>query len=56
MVRLPLLKPEYIADKVVSHPLINRNFECRDLIDEAKDYHLMPKRRKLSKSFRYNLQ
>lgn len=28
------------------------NFICRDLLDEAKDYHLMPERRSLLQSFR----
>ncbi|VDN51006.1 unnamed protein product [Dracunculus medinensis] len=51
-VRLPLLKPQYVTDEVASCPIINQSLECRDLVDEAKDYHLMPERRKFLKSFR----
>uniref|UniRef100_A0A915KP29 BTB domain-containing protein n=1 Tax=Romanomermis culicivorax TaxID=13658 RepID=A0A915KP29_ROMCU len=51
-VRLPLLKPQYITDHVASEELIKNSIECRDLVDEAKDYHLMPERRPLMQSFR----
>ncbi|PAV59310.1 hypothetical protein WR25_15652 [Diploscapter pachys] len=51
-VRLPLLKPSFISDEVASHPLFKPNLACRDLVDEAKDYHLMPDRRASFKSFR----
>lgn len=45
-VRLPLLSPAVLADKVRSDPLINGNFDCRDLLDEALiSYHLLPDRR-----------
>ncbi len=46
LVRLPLLSPAVLADKVKSNELISSNFECRDLLDEALiSYHLLPERR-----------
>jgi len=44
-VRLPLISPQYLCDKVSCDELIKSNLACRDLVDEAKDYHLMPERR-----------
>lgn len=44
-VRLPLLPPHFLKDSVASDPLIHDDLRCRDLIDEAKDYHLLPDRR-----------
>jgi len=35
LVRLPLLPPAVLADKVKCNKLIKSNFECRDLLDEA---------------------
>ncbi|VDO72409.1 unnamed protein product, partial [Onchocerca flexuosa] len=49
---MPLIKPHFITDHVASHPFIRESLDCRDLIDEAKDYHLMPERRKFLKKFR----
>ena len=49
-VRLTLLSPQYLSDRILSEEIIRENIECRDLIDEAKDYMLMPERRKLFKS------
>lgn len=51
-VRLPLLSPQYLADAVATEELIRTNHQCRDLLDEAKDYHLMPERRELLQSYR----
>ncbi|XP_026273850.1 kelch-like protein 18 [Frankliniella occidentalis] len=51
-VRLPLLSPHYLADRVATEELIRTSHECRDLLDEARDYHLMPERRPLLQSFR----
>nr|CAD7263904.1 unnamed protein product [Timema shepardi] len=54
-VRLPLLTPHYLADRVAAEELIKSSHECRqvlDLLDEARDYHLMPERRPLLQSFR----
>ena len=51
-VRLPLLSPQYLSDRVLSEEIIHSDIRCRDLIDEAKDYMLMPERRKHLKSIR----
>jgi len=51
-VRLPLLSPQYLSDRVLSEEIIRSNIVCRDLIDEAKDFMLMPERRKHLKSER----
>ncbi|KAG8234651.1 hypothetical protein J437_LFUL006539 [Ladona fulva] len=51
-VRLPLLTPHYLADHVASEELVRSSHECRDLLDEARDYHLMPERRPLVQGFR----
>ncbi|GLG94694.1 hypothetical protein R5R35_004288 [Gryllus longicercus] len=51
-VRMPLLTPHYLADHVAAEELIRSSHECRDLLDEARDYHLMPERRPLLQSFR----
>lgn len=44
-VRLPLLPPNYLVTQVSSEPMIRGNQECRDLVDEAKDYLLLPDQR-----------
>lgn len=41
-VRLPLLSAKYITDKIDTEPLVRRCHECRDLVDEAKKFHLRP--------------
>ncbi|XP_065224534.1 kelch-like protein 18 [Planococcus citri] len=51
-VRLPLMKLPYLVDKVSSNQLIKSSHECRDLLDEARDYHLMPERRPLIQEFK----
>ena len=46
LVRLPLLSPQLLADKVKMNSLVAQNIECRDLVDEALiSYHLLPERR-----------
>lgn len=50
--RLPLLTPQYLADRVATEDLVRTSHQCRDLLDEAKDYHLMPERRGLVQGFR----
>ncbi len=46
LIRLPLLSPEVLADKVKQIPIIHSNLECRDMLDEALiSYHLLPERR-----------
>ena len=44
-VRLPLVSPQYLCDVVSGEELIKNNLSCRDLVDEAKNYLLMPERR-----------
>lgn len=51
-VRLPLLTPQYLTDKVSTEDLIKNSLQCRDLLDEARDYHLMPERRLLMQTFK----
>lgn len=41
-VRLPLLSTTFLTQNVESNPYIKKSLECRDLLDEAKNYHLMP--------------
>lgn len=41
-VRLPLLTPRYLTDTVDNEKLIKQSLDCRDLVDEAKKYHLRP--------------
>ncbi|XP_064610470.1 LOW QUALITY PROTEIN: kelch-like protein 18 [Liolophura sinensis] len=51
-VRLPLLTPQYLSDRVATEELVKSSLKCRDLLDEAKDYHLMPERRPLLQTFK----
>ncbi|XP_046846951.1 kelch-like protein 18 [Xenia sp. Carnegie-2017] len=44
-VRLALLSPQYLCDKVCNDELIRNSLICRDLIDEVKNYFLLPERR-----------
>ncbi|XP_071942041.1 kelch-like protein 18 isoform X1 [Antedon mediterranea] len=46
-VRLPLIRPQVLTDKISTEDLVKSCHRCRDLVDEAKDYHLMPERRTL---------
>uniref|UniRef100_A0A182G0F0 Kelch-like protein diablo n=1 Tax=Anopheles albimanus TaxID=7167 RepID=A0A182G0F0_ANOAL len=46
-IRLPLLSPQFLADSVATEELIKTSHKCRDLLDEARDFHLMPERRAL---------
>ncbi|XP_060063819.1 kelch-like protein 12 [Ylistrum balloti] len=41
-VRLAMLSARFITDVVDDEPLIKRCHECRDLLDEAKKFHLRP--------------
>ncbi len=43
-IRLPLMSPEILVDKVKSNKLINNSLECRDLLDEALIIYLLPER------------
>ncbi|XP_028406547.1 kelch-like protein 20 [Dendronephthya gigantea] len=44
-VRLPLISKDYLLSKIDNEPLIRVNMACRDLLDEAKNYYLVPDRR-----------
>ncbi|XP_042202816.1 kelch-like protein 18 [Callorhinchus milii] len=51
-VRLPLCRPQFLTDRVQQDELVRSCHKCRDLVDEAKDYHLMPERRPHLPSFK----
>ncbi len=40
--RLPLLPVKYLLEEVDKEPLVRTNHERRDLLDEAKNFHLLP--------------
>ncbi len=44
-VRFPLIEAEYLVSNISCEPLIRQNEPCRDLLDEAKDYLLLPDHR-----------
>ncbi|KAL3054463.1 kelch-like protein 18 [Trematomus bernacchii] len=44
-IRLPLCRPQFLSDRVQQDELVRCCHKCRDLVDEAKDFHLMPERR-----------
>lgn len=46
-VRLPLLSPKFLVGTVSSELLIRSDDACRDLLDEAKNYLLLPQERPL---------
>ncbi|XP_065575475.1 kelch-like protein diablo [Artemia franciscana] len=46
-VRLPLLTPKFLVNTVSTDPLIKADDVCRDLVDEAKNYLLLPQERPL---------
>ncbi|XP_071489401.1 kelch-like protein 12 [Diadema antillarum] len=43
--RMPLLSPRFLVDIVEAEELIKQDMKCRDLLDEAKNYHMLPERR-----------
>jgi len=44
-VRLPLVSPYFLHDCVDKQSIIRENSRCRDLLDEAVAFHLLPDRR-----------
>ena len=50
--KLPLLSKQFIMNEVDKEALIKRNFKCRDLLDEAKNYHLIPEEHASMRSWR----
>lgn len=43
--RLPLMQPEYLLETVDTNVLVKENEKCREYVEEAKRYHLLPARR-----------
>jgi kelch-like protein 20 len=46
-VRMPLLSPKFLVGTVGSDLLVRSDDACRDLVDEAKNYLLLPQERPL---------
>ena len=46
-VRLPMLSVPFLMEDVDNEPLIKSSSECRDILDEAKRFHLLPDLRDL---------
>ena len=46
-VRLPLLTPKFLVGVVSADQFIHCDERCRDLVDEAKNYMLLPQERPL---------
>lgn len=44
-VRMPLISKHYLLNRIDVDSLIRSNMTCRDLLDEAKNYHLLPEQR-----------
>ncbi|XP_061150517.1 kelch-like protein 18 [Syngnathus typhle] len=44
-IRLPLCRPQFLTERVQQEELVRCCHKCRDLLDEAKDFHLMSERR-----------
>lgn len=51
-VRLPLLSPKFLVGTVGADLLVRSDEACRDLVDEAKNYLLLPQERPLLQSAR----
>uniref|UniRef100_M4A7V5 Kelch-like family member 18 n=3 Tax=Xiphophorus TaxID=8082 RepID=M4A7V5_XIPMA len=51
-IRLPLCQPRFLSDRVQQDELIRCCHRCRDLVDEAKDFHLVLERRPHLPSFK----
>ncbi|XP_077160551.1 kelch-like protein 18 isoform X2 [Paroedura picta] len=51
-IRLPLCRHQFLTDRVQQDSLVRSCHKCRDLVDEATDYHLMPERRLHLPAFR----
>ncbi|XP_065345241.1 kelch-like protein 5 isoform X1 [Cloeon dipterum] len=44
-VKLPLLPPSFVVDRIESNPLFNEDPKCKELIMEAMKFHLLPERK-----------
>lgn len=51
-VKLPLLTRECIMEVVDRENLVKQNLKCRDLLDEAKNFHLQPDNHALLRNWR----
>lgn len=54
-VRLPLLPVEFLTGTVAKDEMIKGNLSCRDLMDEARNYHLHLSN-KLVPDFEYSIR
>ena len=45
ILRLPLVQPEYLLENIDKNNLVQENSECREFVEEAKRFHLLPARR-----------
>ncbi|EDO29422.1 predicted protein [Nematostella vectensis] len=43
-IRLPLISPHFLIDQVEKEELISHDIKCRNLLDQAKNFHLLPER------------
>nr|XP_057924573.1 kelch-like protein 18 isoform X2 [Doryrhamphus excisus] len=43
-IRLPLCRPQFLTERVQQEEIVRCCHKCRDLVDEAKDFHLMLER------------
>ena len=44
-IRLPTLSPHFLVDQVEKEELIRQDIACRNLLDAAKNFHMLPDRR-----------
>ena len=44
VVRLPLLSTAFLTEQVEANKYVKRSLKCRDFLDDAKNFHLMPER------------
>lgn len=47
-IRLPLISPYYLMDKVATTQAVSQSQRCRQLLEEAKVHHLLPDRKRES--------
>lgn len=49
-IRLPMMGVEFLMKEVDTQPLVKKHTRCRDLLDEAKRYHLLTEERDVRSS------
>ncbi|KAF0289364.1 Kelch-like protein 5 [Amphibalanus amphitrite] len=52
LVRLPLLSPEFMVDRIQSSPVFSSDRTCLSLMLESQSFHLLPRRRQSLESSR----